>query len=226
MGIEPKHQTKLTGVTGVILAGGQSSRMGSNKALLPYRGGRFIEAIHRQLREIFPEVILVTNNPEQYPFLPCLKVPDLFPEMGALAGIHAGLNHSRTERVFAVACDMPFLDSGLIRFIAGRPDRFDVVVPESENGLEPLHARYGKGCLRAMEECLREGRKRIASFYPQVTVEYVGAADMAAFDPRLASFSNINTPEDYYRLRDGGHGKPTGVPAVRLTPPEPVAVAG
>ncbi|HEX2770080.1 MAG TPA: formate dehydrogenase accessory sulfurtransferase FdhD, partial [Geobacteraceae bacterium] len=83
-------ERKIKGVSGVILAGGKSSRMGSNKALLPYKGGRFIEAIHRQLSEIFEEVLLVTNNPEQYEFLPCRKVADLFPGAGALAGIHSG----------------------------------------------------------------------------------------------------------------------------------------
>jgi FdhD protein len=225
--ITDRAKTKqLPGITGVILAGGRSSRMGSNKALLPYRGGRFIEAIHRQLREIFPEVILVTNNPAQYQFLPCSKVPDLFPGMGALAGIHAGLVYSRTERIFTVACDMPYLNSGLIRFIASRPDRYDVVVPESANGLEPLHARYGKGCLPAMEACLAAGRKRIISFYPQVAVECIGVADVAAFDPLLASFSNINTPEDYYRLRDAGQGGPSAVPAVDVTATKPCAAAG
>lgn len=198
----------LAGVTGVILAGGQSSRMGSNKALLPYQGGRFIEAIHRQLRAQFAEVILVTNNPEQYPFLPCRKVPDLYPGMGALAGIHAGLSHSMTERIFVVACDMPYLNSRLIRHIACRPAERAVVVPCSDRGTEPLHARYDRSCLAAVERCLREGKKRIISFYPEVSVEYVGADEVAVFDPDFATFSNINTPQEYYRLRDGEHREP------------------
>ena len=84
--------TKLIqNVTAVILAGGPSSRMKSNKALLPYRGGRFIDAIYRLLSSIFSDVILVTNNPEQYEFLPCNKVPDIYKGMGVLAGIHSGL---------------------------------------------------------------------------------------------------------------------------------------
>jgi FdhD protein len=111
----------IAGVTGVILAGGASSRMGSNKALLPYRGGVFVEAIFRQLRRLFPEVLLVTNSPEQYQFLPCRKVPDIFPGHGALAGIHAGLHHSSTDAIFVVACDMPYLNTALVRAVAAHP---------------------------------------------------------------------------------------------------------
>ena len=192
-------------VTGVILAGGRSSRMGSNKALLPYRGGLFIEAIHRQLSALFPEVLLVTNTPEQYDFLPCRKAGDLFPEMGALAGLHSGLSHSRTEQIFAVACDMPYLDESLIRYLASLRHRGDLVIPEGDGGLEPLHALYGKRCLPAMERSLEANRRRIVSFFPDVDVVTVHREVVAAFDPDYRSFSNINTPDDYYVLRGAEH---------------------
>jgi FdhD protein len=192
---------KITGVSGVILAGGNSSRMGSNKALLPYKGGRFIEAIHRQLAEIFTEVILVTNNPEQYEFLPCRKVPDIFPDVGALAGIHSGLYHSGNQAVFAVACDMPYLKSELIRHLAGRAETGSVLIPESPDGLEPLHAVYGKGCLAAIEEALANGEKRILSFFNRVKITKITTEQIAAFDPSFSSFSNINTPDEYFQMR-------------------------
>ncbi|RNC66019.1 MAG: formate dehydrogenase accessory sulfurtransferase FdhD [Desulfuromonadales bacterium] len=194
---------RIPGVTGVILAGGQSSRMGSNKALLPYKGGRFIEAIHRQLSEIFDEVILVTNNPEQYDFLPCRKVSDLYPGMGALAGIHAGLHHAANQAIFAVACDMPYLNSNLIRHLASQADVGGVLIPESPTGLEPLHAVYGKGCLAAIEATLLSGQRRIVSFFGRTNVNRVNAGQVATFDPNFDTFRNINTPADYYRLRDG-----------------------
>lgn len=188
-------------VTGVILAGGESRRMGSNKALLPYRGGRFIEAIHRQLSELFDEVILVTNNPEQYAFLPCRKVPDLFPGMGALAGIHSGLAHSAGPAIFAVACDMPYLNADLIRHLAGRADEGGVLIPESPRGLEPLHAVYGKGCLAAIEATLLSGERRIVSFFHRSNVNRMNAEEVARVDPEFGSFRNINTPEEYFTLR-------------------------
>jgi molybdopterin-guanine dinucleotide biosynthesis protein A len=191
----------LAGITGVILAGGRSSRMGSNKALLPYRGGLFIEAIHRQLSALFPRVLLVTNTPEQYDFLPCRKVGDLFPEMGALAGLHSGLFHSDTEQIFAVACDMPYLDERLIRYLAGRRHQGDLVIPEGEVGPEPLHALYAKRCLPAIERSLAENRRRIVSFFDRVEVVTIPRETVCSFDPTFRSFSNINTPDDYYHLR-------------------------
>ena len=193
---------RIAGVTGVILAGGASSRMGSNKALLPHKGGRFIESIYRELSEIFPEVVLVTNTPEQYQFLPCRKVPDLFEGMGALAGIHAGLAQSSNPAVFTVACDMPHLDPGLIRHIASRGAGCDLVLPRSSNGYEPLHALYNEGCLPAMEACLKEGARRIISILPLLRVREIEAAEVAGFDPSFDSFSNINTPQEYYELRN------------------------
>ncbi|HZW35647.1 MAG TPA: formate dehydrogenase accessory sulfurtransferase FdhD, partial [Candidatus Deferrimicrobiaceae bacterium] len=114
----PSVEEKIEGITGVILAGGTSSRMGSHKALLPYQGGRFIDAIHRQMASLFREVLVVTNTPELFDFLPCRKVPDLIPGMGVLSGIHSGLQHSPTSYVFVVGCDMPNLNPALIRHIA------------------------------------------------------------------------------------------------------------
>jgi molybdopterin-guanine dinucleotide biosynthesis protein A len=191
----------IPNVTGVILAGGQSSRMGSNKALLPFQGGRFIEAIYRQFSELFPEVLLVTNNPEQYTFLPCRKVADIYPGLGALAGLHAGLYHAANPHIFAAACDMPWLNSALIRRLAALRHDCDVVIPQGENGLEPLHALYGKTCLGPMEESLSNSRRRIISFFPQVQVQQMAKEQIAAIDPDFDSFRNVNTPQDYYQLR-------------------------
>jgi len=193
----------IAGVTGVILAGGKSSRMGSNKALLPYRGGRFVEAIHRQLANIFAEVLMVTNNPEQYEFLPCRKVPDLHAGMGVLAGIHSGLYHSSSPAIFVVACDMPYLVDELIRHLAGRADAGGVLIPESPGGLEPLHAVYGKGCLAAIEATLLSGQRKIVSFFDRANVSRMNQEQVALFDPVFESFININTPSDYFELRDG-----------------------
>jgi FdhD protein len=193
-----KEHNRIIDVSAVILAGGHSSRMGSNKALLPYRGGRFIEAIHRQLSDIFSEVILVTNNPEQYDFLPCRKVPDVHKGIGVLAGIHSGLYHSSNPSIFAVACDMPYLVEGLIRYLASHADAGGVLIPESSSGLEPLHAIYGKGCLAAIEAMLLSGQRRIVSFFDRTNVSRMSVEQVAYFDPSFVSFININTPDDYY----------------------------
>lgn len=199
----PVDEGKIDGIACVILAGGSSSRMGGNKALLPYEGGRFIEAIHRQMASLFREVLLVTNAPEPFDFLPCRKVADLVPGRGALSGIHSGLRHSSAPYVFVVACDMPYLNPGLIRHMASLKEGSDVVIPETGKGLEPLHAIYGKNTLGPMEAALNAGEGRIVSFFDKVRVRNVGLEELSRFDPTFQSFRNINTPEDFYRFREG-----------------------
>ncbi|MBT0665113.1 formate dehydrogenase accessory sulfurtransferase FdhD [Geobacter pelophilus] len=199
---------RIPGITGVILAGGESRRMGSNKALLPYKGGQFIEAIYRQHAELFDEVIVVTNNPELYAFLPCRKVTDLHVGKGALAGIHAGLHHSSNPHIFVTACDMPYLNSGLIRGLAAVRGNYAALVPESDSGTEPLHAFYGKTALPAMDEALAAGVRRIVRLFDRFPVRIVPAAEVGCLDPEFGSFRNINTPDDYYRLRDGERAEP------------------
>jgi FdhD protein len=175
--------------------------MKSNKALLPVAGGRFIEVIYRQMSALFAEVLLITNTPESYGFLPCRMVPDQFPGRGPLAGIHAGLQQSTNSRIMVVACDMPYLHEGLIRYIATGPSHADVIIPESANGLEPLHALYRRSCLPEIEATLLAGQKRIVSFFPGVAVQRIPRAEVADYDPDFKGFQNINTPEDYFRLR-------------------------
>lgn len=201
-----KRTTIIPDVTGVILAGGQSSRMGSNKALLPYGGGRFIESIYRQFTNLFSEILVVTNSPDQYSFLPCRKVSDIFCGMGALAGLHAGLQHAAGGHIFAVACDMPYLNGSLIRRLAALRSSADAVIPQGDNGPEPLHALYGKRCLPFMETALATGKRRIISFFPDVNVCMFSREEVAGIDPAFDSFRNVNTPEDYFLLRSNPVG--------------------
>jgi len=192
---------KIQGVTGVILAGGSSRRMGSDKALLPYQGGLFIEAVQRQMAALFTEVLVVTGSPDQYPFLSCRQVHDLVPEGGVLAGVHSGLVHATHPAIFVVACDMPFLNDDLIRHLVLRAADADVVLPFSDSGAEPLHAFYSRSCLPAVTASLERGDRRIVSFFPEVSVREIPPEEIAVIDPGFASFRNINTVEEYYRLR-------------------------
>ena len=194
---------KIKGIAGVILAGGASSRMGSNKALLLHKGGRIIEKVYRVLAELFEEVLLVTNNPELYPFIPCRKVPDIYSGRGVMAGVHAGLSQSREPSVFVAACDMPHLNGELIRHLAALADGVDVVMPVTPGGFEPLHAIYRKECLPVLEEFLGgEEHRRVVSLFSRVRVREVSPEEIAALDAEFTSFDNINTPGDYHRLRN------------------------
>jgi len=197
----------IPGISGVILAGGESRRMGSDKSLLPFAGARFIDHVYARLSSLFAEVLIVTNSPELYREIPCAKVPDIYPGQGALAGIHSGVKHASQQQVFVVGCDMPFVVPELVRHLCSKFVHADLLLPISSSGHEPLHALYGKACLPAMERSLNSGKKRIDSFFAQVTLVEIGAAELRQIDPQEGSFRNINTPAEYFQLR----GKQLGI---------------
>lgn len=202
--VEPE---KVPGVSGVILAGGASTRMGGNKSLLLHENVPIIEVVYRSLSELFDEVIVVTNTPHLYPFLPCRKVPDVYPGRGVIAGIHAGLSAGSEPIAFVAACDMPYLQGALIRYLTSLASGVDMVLPLTPGGSEPLHAVYGKGCLPVLEELLQKENQRVVSMLPRIRVREVVIEEVACFDPQFRSFVNINSPDDYLRLQQGEKGR-------------------
>lgn len=184
-------------VTCGILAGGASSRMGRNKALMTFRGKPLIRHQIDVLSPLFKEVIIGANDPEPYRSFGVRVVPDLLPERCSLAGIHALLNAAIRPRVFAVACDMPFLNPALIQKMLEVPGEPDVVVPESDRGLEPLHALYGPWCVAAIEDCAQRGAWKVTDFYAAVRVHKVRATDAEWRVDGKSPFLNANTPEEW-----------------------------
>mgnify|MGYP001392302733 CR=1 FL=1 len=183
-------------VTGAILAGGRSSRMGRNKALLDVAGLPLIERTYRTMAELFAEVIVVTNTPRDYVFLPCPLVGDVYPNVGSIAGVHSALQHSTNETIFVVPCDMPFLEPRLIRQLCAQNGDWDALVPVSARGVEPLHALYRRRCLPQLETRLLSGRKQLLGFLRSVETRYVDVdASLSASAEPL--FCNLNTPQDY-----------------------------
>lgn len=198
------NSNKIEGVTGVILAGGKSSRMGTNKALLKMGGTPLIEGIYRTLAALFHEVIIVTNTPWEYAFIPCRKVADIYPGVGAIAGLHAGLAASHTERIFAAACDMPFLNSGLIRHLCNCMEEVDAVVPLNREGLrEPLHTVYARSVVEEVEQVIGQGGKSILILLDRIRTRLVTHEAYCTIRAAEESFRNVNTPEEYEDLRDG-----------------------
>jgi len=191
---------QIEGVSGVILAGGRSTRMGRNKALLPYKGKPLIEAIYRLMAELFKDVVVVTNTPEDYDFLPCPKTADIHVGKGSLAGVHAGLSWAATKWIFVVGCDMPYIEPPLVRYLAGRLGSEAALVPQSEAGLEPLHAFYSREALPLLDAALRAENVRIIDVLAQLPAKVIPAAEIAAVAPGSRSFMNLNTPEDYSLL--------------------------
>ena len=184
-------------ITGVILAGGKSSRMGQNKALLSLGGKRLVDRVVGVLGEVFSGLLLVTNSPEVYADLGLPMVRDVFPDKGSLGGIYSAVYHAPTPYCFVVACDMPFLSAAVMRYLIGHIADYDVVIPDMHGELQPLHAIYSKACLPSMLRRLEANRLRIVGFLPEVRVCTVTASDIQHLDPDLLAFQNLNTPEEF-----------------------------
>ncbi|WP_423055270.1 molybdenum cofactor guanylyltransferase [Zhaonella formicivorans] len=180
----------------IILSGGRSSRMKKNKAFLTVENLTLIETLVQKMHQVFPEVIIVTNDPEAYAFLEASVVTDLIPRNGPLSGIHAGLKAASFDYSFIVACDMPFVDLKLARFLVGLAQGHDVVVPKVGQHYEPLYAVYGKSCIPYIEKCLEQQIYKIIEFYPEVNVRVVDELTLARYADLKKVFLNVNTPED------------------------------
>jgi molybdopterin-guanine dinucleotide biosynthesis protein A len=198
-----------TGVRGVVLAGGQSRRLGgSPKALLLFGGRPLIQHIVERVETVLPGCLVVTNTPDLYAFLGRPLIPDVYPGGGSLGGLYSGLRAAGSEAALCVGCDMPFLSPALLRYLAERHQEADVVVPEAGGELQTLHAVYGRGCLRAMERRLREGQLRITGFFPDVRVRRVPAEEVARLADPARAFFNVNTPDDLARARAAWEDEP------------------
>jgi molybdenum cofactor guanylyltransferase len=184
----------------IILVGGQSRRMGRNKALLRLTPGgpTLIEQVIAAVVPFGP-IVLVTNTPAPYAFLNLPMVPDTPLGQGPLAGQYSGLEAATPRYNFVLACDMPRLQPALLSHMASLPREYDVLVPrwtapDGTEQLETLHAVYSNSCLPAIAECLQQGRLRMIAFYPAVRVQYLDEPELRRHDPTLASFRNLNTP--------------------------------
>lgn len=189
-------------VTGVIQAGGKSTRMGGRpKALLELGGRRIIERVLDAVAPVVDDVLVVTNTPDLYAFLRVPMVPDAWPEHGSLGGIFTGLAAAAGDAAFTVACDMPFLHSEVARLVVRRAEEGDVVIPRVGEQFETMHAVYGKACLPAIEARLRAGRLKIVGFFEDVRVVEIGEAEVAHHRAPEVAFMNVNTPEELERAR-------------------------
>ena len=185
-------------VTGVILAGGKSSRMGQNKALMSLGGRRLIDRVVDVMRQVCPELLMVTNNPEGYADLGLPMRRDVFPDKGSLGGIYSAIYHASASHCLVVACDMPFLHAAVLRYLVAQSADYDVVIPEVHGEMQPLHAIYSQACLPPIARRLEANRLKIIGFLPDVRVRRVTADEIQPFDPELRAFHNLNTPEEFH----------------------------
>lgn len=194
----------ISEVTGVLLAGGKSRRMGEDKRYLLVGERTLLERTLGILQTVFEQVVIVIAQDS-----PSLKdvaspvVRDLIPDCGSLGGLYTGLKQATTEHVFVVACDMPFLNTLVIRYFVDRRMQSDLIIAKLSNGLHPMHAVYGKACLPLLEQMIAARNLKIQDLASQsaLRVEFVSASDLAAIDPTARSFHNVNTPADLEAAR-------------------------
>ena len=188
-------------ITGIILCGGKSIRMGENKAFIQIEGVPIINRIYDLFKVLFREVIIVTNQKDLFSHFHSKIYSDLIPGKGALGGLYTGILLSSFQYCFCVACDMPFIQKPLVQYLIENIDDADVVVPQTKDGLEPLHAIYSKNCVKPIRKMIDEGKSKIVDIYDQVKVKIVDEKDFLRFDPSGESFINVNTPEELCSIR-------------------------
>jgi molybdenum cofactor guanylyltransferase len=210
-----------TELSGIIVAGGQSRRMGTNMALIELEGRPLIQHVLDVLKELSDDLVIVTNTPEQYASFGVRLVGDVIPGRGVLCGIYSGLLAVQNLYSFVVGCDMPFLNIELLRRMAELTPGCDAVVPWLDSGPEPssaetakaqgthpLHAIYSKDCLSAMRQSLVKGDVRAMAFFADIRVCYLKSDEIDRIDPSRRSLMNLNTPSDLVLARGLLDGRP------------------
>jgi molybdopterin-guanine dinucleotide biosynthesis protein A len=186
--------------TGIVLAGGMSSRLGVNKALIPWRGKKLIEVILDLLIPLFPATLVLVKRPEEFRFLdrPGIRIrEDLIRESHPLGGILSGLTYTETDYAFVCACDMPYIRSELIEALFQARDRFDVTVPVWDGKPQPLCGIYSKRCMEPIESMIEKENYTVFELYDDVRTRYIDEDVVRGIDPRGLSFVDVDTVDDY-----------------------------
>ena len=192
-------------LTVVIQAGGQSSRMGEDKALKLFLGRPLIQRVIERLAPIADEMIVTTNRPTEYRFLNQRLVADLKPGRGALGGLYTAIAYANSPFVAVAACDMPFASKSFFES-AHRlmvKEEADIVIAKTDESYEPLHALYRREtCLTAIEAAIDADQWKVIAWFPQVKVRTLGAEEIKAIDPSGLCFWNLNTPEEFTQAEE------------------------
>jgi len=175
--------------------------MGKEKAFLPWGDGTLIEQVVETLRPLVDELIVAVKDAQRFLSLNVRVVEDLVPDAHALGGLYTGLRAASHEWCFVCSCDAPFLNPDLIRFLAEQVDGYDLVVPKTRQGLQPLHAIYATSALPAIEDQLRQRQWALSELVGRLRARVVEAEELRRVDPTGLGFFNLNTPDGYLRAR-------------------------
>lgn len=189
-------------ISGIILAGGKSSRMKFNKAFAEIGGQRIIDILIKNFNKNFAETIIICNEPQLFSNMGVQVYTDLIPRLGPLSGIHAGLTYARNNRVFVCGCDMPFVSMEIVEYLLGRLGDHDSAVTEIEGQLQPTAAVYSRRCLPLLNECLENGWLKLTRlFHEQLDAVVVDESELTVFGDVHELFFNINNADDLERAQ-------------------------
>jgi molybdopterin-guanine dinucleotide biosynthesis protein A len=185
-----------------ILIGGESKRYGSDKAFITLNGKNLALTRYQQLSELFEEVYFVSNQPKKYKKFGDTVLKDILPGKGTLGGIYSALHYTSNEYCFITACDLPFLDMGLINRVWSQATKTDIIAPTWKNKIEPLVAFYHRRCLSEIKTAIKQNRRMVKGFWDNVTVTLIDVNEFYSLTQLEKIFFNINTPDDYKRAQE------------------------
>lgn len=187
-------------ITGVVLAGGKSSRMGTDKGVLLVNGKSMVDSIIGVLAPLVNDILIIANG-TNYNYLPYTIYPDRVKDSGPMGGIYTALSHSKTNKNMVLSCDMPFITAGIIEVLINHPTESDIVVPIHGNQIEPLCAIYDKGCIEKMGWLIENKELKLINAFKHFNVQKI------IFEENKLNghcFTNINTPAEYERIKYTG----------------------
>ncbi|MBC2705369.1 molybdenum cofactor guanylyltransferase [Desulfobacula sp.] len=189
--------------TGVILAGGKNSRLpGKKKAFRKIGDFMILESIYGLFSNLFKEVIIVVNEPEEFAGWDMTIVTDIIPSKCALAGLHAGLFYASYPYAYVAACDTPFIEQSIVEYIVDQiQPGYEVIIPRTDDGLEALSAVYSKDCIPLIEENLKKNIFMIKKFFRKKKVKEIPVEQLKMLDPKMRFIFNVNTPEDLEKAK-------------------------
>jgi molybdenum cofactor guanylyltransferase len=185
----------------IILAGGQSSRMGRPKAELPFALGTMLDYVVSEMMRVFDELVVAVANPRRYAWegIGVRVIFDDVPDRGPASALEQALREIRFDRAFVCSCDVPFVNGGLARKLCEMLGDDDALIPQVGGKLQTLHAVYRRKCAKTLATMRTRGEHRLHEIVNFAKVRVVPEAEIRALDPEMLSFFNVNTPEDYQR---------------------------
>jgi len=197
------RQGEKVQASGVILAGGRSSRMKFNKAFAVIDGKRVIDIIVNKFERLFSETLIICNEPELFSEFGRYVFTDVIPRQGPLSGIHAGLYYARNESVFVCGCDMPFVTEEIIAYLMSRLGEYDSVVPEINGHLQPTSAAFNRKCMPIIQEHLEQGKLKLTRvFRERLNAAIIHEGELASFINFREAFLNINDLDALEKARE------------------------